>query len=1047
MSINHHRGNFVIALLFLFSSLLLPASALAQQANPTQYQVVIDPAAHQRYGLYYPVTYMFQIPGGSSNLSAQYRYNQADNWSSLTVQSSADFFNGINAARFDYTNNVAFLSVAFSSASDVIYLRVLNGASEVPLAYLGMPQYYDNRRAAVTVTLDDWNGTNSPYFVTAAQYLTGARLHFTVGIITWGLPDWPTIQQWVNMGYMEAAAHSRNHPCTESDYYSSGYTSEIQGSRDDILANLSLPHPYVPVYLEPCGFENSQVRQAIVNAGYLATRGWQAPPTQNTFSSWGADESYLRAMYSYDTWGWGYYNGTAAQYAEANSSFDAAYNAGGIYHLVDHPWTQLWSDGSYLVQHINYISNKPDVWYAAFGDLYLYHYVQERGVVTVGSAGSPLPTPTSTSTPTPTGTPVVQPTTTQPAISGYSLWNDSTLPGVAAVNDPNAIEVGVKFRTSTDGVISGLRFYKGASNTGTHIGHLWTDTGTLIGSASFINETSTGWQTVAFSTPVPVTANTVYVASYHTDAGNYALSRPYFSTGYSNPPLYAFSTSEVSVGNGVYSYGPGTFPNQSWDSSNYWVDVVFNPSTPLTATPTPPVSSSPTPTAAQSPTPAPTQPALTGASLWNMSTTPAMITVNDPSPVELGVKFMSNTNGLISGLRFYKGPLNTGTHIGNLWDNNGSLLASATFTGETDSGWQTVAFSNPVPVTANTVYVASYHTDAGYFSMTQPYFNVGYSNILLYAFGTNEISGGNGVYHYGSSAFPDQTYQASNYWVDVVFNSTVTPTPGFTNTPTPTRTFTSTPTSTPTFTPTATPQPTNTPTTPATFTATPTYTPTPTNTPTFTPTSSPDLIFANGFESGNFSAWSSSATNNGALSVSTAAAIVQTYGMRAGINSNTSIYVTDNSPTNESRYRARFYFNPNSITMSSGNAHYLLYGLTGSGVTTVRVEFGWSGTSYRIRAAVSNNSTTFTTTSWFNISNAPHYIEFDWLAATGSGTNDGGLTLWIDGVQRANLTGINNNTRRIESVQLGAVAGIDSGTRGATYFDAFRSNRQNYIGP
>jgi hypothetical protein len=157
--------------------------------------------------------------------------------------------------------------------------------------------------------------------------------------------------------------------------------------------------------------------------------------------------------------------------------------------------------------------------------------------------------------------------------------------------------------------------------------------------------------------------------------------------------------------------------------------------------------------------------------------------------------------------------------------------------------------------------------------------------------------------------------------------------------------------------------------------------------------------------------------------------------------------VTDNSPVNEARYRARFYFNPNGITMALGDAYYPLYGLTAGGVVVARVEFGWSGTSYRVRAALSNNSTTFTNTLWFNISNAAHYIEIDWRAATAPGATDGGLTLWIDGIQRSNLTGISNDTRRIESVRLGAVAGIDFGTRGTTYIDAFQSNRQTYIGP
>ena len=188
-------------------------------------------------------------------------------------------------------------------------------------------------------------------------------------------------------------------------------------------------------------------------------------------------------------------------------------------------------------------------------------------------------------------------------------------------------------------------------------------------------------------------------------------------------------------------------------------------------------------------------------------------------------------------------------------------------------------------------------------------------------------------------------------------------------------------------------------------------------------------------------------TNNGALSVNSAAAMVQTYGMQANITSNTSIYVTDNSPVNELRYRARFYFNPNSITMSNNNAFYLLYGLTSNGTVTLRVELGQSSTGYRVRAALSNNSTTFTTSSWFNLSNAPHYIEIDWRAASAAGATDGGLTLWIDNSQLASVTGISNDARRIDAVLFGVVAGIDKGTRGTAYFDAFQSNRNTFIGP
>ena len=77
--------------------------------------------------------------------------------------------------------------------------------------------------------------------------------------------------------------------------------------------------------------------------------------------------------------------------------------------------------------------------------------------------------------------------------------------------------------------------------------------------------------------------------------------------------------------------------------------------------------------------------------------------------MELGVKFKADLNGAITGIRFYKSSNNTGTHVGSLWNSSGALLASATFTNETLSGWEQVSFSTPVTITAGAVYVASYH--------------------------------------------------------------------------------------------------------------------------------------------------------------------------------------------------------------------------------------------------------------------------------------------------------------------------------------------------
>jgi hypothetical protein len=156
-----------------------------------------------------------------------------------------------------------------------------------------------------------------------------------------------------------------------------------------------------------------------------------------------------------------------------------------------------------------------------------------------------------------------------------SIWDDSATPGQASVSDSNAIEAGVKFRSSLDGYIVGLRFYKGSLNTGTHVGHLWAGDGTLLAEATFVGETASGWQEVAIDPPVAIISNTTYVASYHTDVGHYAFDGAYFASGVDSPPLRALANGEDGP-NGVYLYGAGGFPTQTYNASNYWVDVVFD---------------------------------------------------------------------------------------------------------------------------------------------------------------------------------------------------------------------------------------------------------------------------------------------------------------------------------------------------------------------------------------------------------------------------------------------------------------------------------------
>jgi hypothetical protein len=161
-------------------------------------------------------------------------------------------------------------------------------------------------------------------------------------------------------------------------------------------------------------------------------------------------------------------------------------------------------------------------------------------------------------------------TTAAVTASTSSLWSNTTTPSTVDVGQAESLELGVKFTASTSGYITGIRFYKSAANTGTHTGSLWSSSGQRLATATFTNETASGWQTVTFATPIAVTAGTTYVASYFAPNGHFSVNRNYFPSAYSNGPL------TVPANGGVFIYGSASvFPNLSYQNSNYWVDVHF----------------------------------------------------------------------------------------------------------------------------------------------------------------------------------------------------------------------------------------------------------------------------------------------------------------------------------------------------------------------------------------------------------------------------------------------------------------------------------------
>ena len=149
-------------------------------------------------------------------------------------------------------------------------------------------------------------------------------------------------------------------------------------------------------------------------------------------------------------------------------------------------------------------------------------------------------------------------------------------PDIIDANDSNAVELGVQFRSDVPGNITGLRFYKSTSNTGTHVGHLWDESGTLLAEVTFTDETASGWQEAILTNPVPIAADTTYVASYHTNVGHYSLNSFQFQdSDVSCAPLHALQDGVNGVKNGLFQYGASSFPTNTFHSTNYWVDVVF----------------------------------------------------------------------------------------------------------------------------------------------------------------------------------------------------------------------------------------------------------------------------------------------------------------------------------------------------------------------------------------------------------------------------------------------------------------------------------------
>jgi len=346
--------------------------------NINQTIIITDSLAHIDYGLKYPVTYEFEIPQDSENLNVFRKYKDSQDWNLIEEKTSNDFFNGIEAVRFDYDGNIAFVSVGFSILSDTIYIKIENNINENTNApFKRISEYYDNRQAAVTVTADDWADYSNEKFIQACQNFRSYNLWYSVAIITRWINDqntWNAIQNQLDEGFIEVLSHSRTHPYVPY----ADLESEVVGSKEDIIEKLNLLNQnrsgskeYVYAWVAPFGNYSEDIDTMTSKAKYLVSRMFNYDDIY--FSNWNSDLNKFDPVGgSIEVGNSSYWGSTDIN--ELNVTFDNAINSSGVYHLITHPNILEW-DKDFTWSHLEYISNRKDIWYVGFGHLYLYHYI------------------------------------------------------------------------------------------------------------------------------------------------------------------------------------------------------------------------------------------------------------------------------------------------------------------------------------------------------------------------------------------------------------------------------------------------------------------------------------------------------------------------------------------------------------------------------------------------------------------------------------------------------------------------------------------------
>jgi len=408
----------VLAVLLTVSS--FSRAEAAERAAAARFSIAVDRSVWEKWGFQYPATYVFRTGELAAGADVRWRDSGTAVWTALEQRTADDFFNGVECVRFDRAANHVYVSVGFH-AGPSIELE-FRGAGSV--RFEAAAKYYDGRRAAYTLSNDNW-GCNawahpgapwkgptddeSDNYQAALHVCRSFHLPLSIAINSrsaGGDETWRTMQQELDQGdrSWEPAVHGQTHPKDAATYAVRGIRDEILGCREDILQRLkNIPYGNrIFEHILTTGYYDEQVL-GMDTGEFLFVRGfnWLDNPASTEYTPWNAKfgfygvgglntMGYDRILETREPKGRFY----AADVQDLNDAFDTVCQAGGIFYALWHPDRFRNSvvydprpgidgqQGSTLMQHLAHVANRKDVWYVANGWLYSYRHVAENARVT-----------------------------------------------------------------------------------------------------------------------------------------------------------------------------------------------------------------------------------------------------------------------------------------------------------------------------------------------------------------------------------------------------------------------------------------------------------------------------------------------------------------------------------------------------------------------------------------------------------------------------------------------------------------------------------------